>query len=86
MGVACAAPFALLALPESLSNAIVGTWAFLAFGAALAFFCVSGVLSLMHWWGNGRARVAAVDRTLDEMGYAKTRNAKQQMGGRHGRP
>lgn len=86
MGAACAAPCAFLALPESVSNVILGTWAFVAFTLAALFFGVSGMIALIRWWDNGSARVAAVDRTMAEMGYAKTRNAKQQIGGKHGRP
>lgn len=85
-GAATAAPFAFLALPEQLSNAILGTWGVLAFLVGILTFALSGVVQFMQWWHVRSARVAAVETTLQEMGYAGTRNARQRMGGRRGRP
>lgn len=84
--MATAIPFAFLALPEELSNNILGIWAGLAFSLAGVFFMFTGIISLGHWWRDRSERVRAVETTLAEMGYANTRNVRQQMGGKHGRP
>ena len=79
--LAFATPFIILMIPGLPHNAILGTWVLIAFVCAILVMCfeaahyIAGLVSRRH---STRARAV-----LEEMEYAGTRNAKQNIEGRN---